>query len=178
MINIKQNGVCRYCNKKFSEEDQIVSNGKRRKYYHKECAEKLNIVVFLSKDIRDGKLRVLVVDDEHDIVQVYRTFLERYGFEVETFEDPQSALMNYKPNSYDLLLLDIRLPGMNGFELYKAISEKEEINKPKVCFVTAYSDLAEEAKKCIPELDDEHIVRKPVTIDMLYARLSNILSIS
>ena len=174
MIKIKQNGVCRYCNKKFSDEEQIVSNGKRRKYYHRECAKKLNIVAFLPKDARNGKPRVLIVDDEPDILHVYKMFLEQFGFEVEAYEDPQIALLNYKPNNYDLLLLDIRMPGIGGFELYKALLEKE-VNKPKVCFVTAYSELAEEAKKCCPELSNNSIVRKPVTSDLLFERLSDIL---
>jgi CheY-like chemotaxis protein len=172
---MKQNGVCRYCNKKFSEEDQIVSNGKRRKYYHRECADKLNIVVLLSKGNNDDKLKVLIVDDEPDILKVYRMFLEKYGFKVEAYSDPQSALVNYKPGDYDLLLLDIRMPTMTGFELYNAILGKEGENKPKVCFITAYSDLAEEAKKFVPELSDEFIVRKPVTLDSLYKRLSALL---
>jgi CheY-like chemotaxis protein len=172
---MKQNGVCRYCNKKFSDEELIVSNGKRKKYYHRECAEKLNIVVFLSKGSRNGKPKVLIVDDERDIVQVYQRFLEQHEFDVEAFIDPQSALLNYKPNNYDLLLLDIRMPGITGFELYKALSEKEEKNKPKVCFVTAYSELAEEVKKYNPEFDGGNILKKPVTMDHLYERVNEIL---
>ena len=174
-INIKQNGVCRYCNKTFSDEEQIVSNGKRKKYYHRECAEKLNIIVFLPRASHNGKPRVLIVDDEQDIVYIYQRFLEQCGFDVESFKDPQTVLLNYKPNNYDLLLLDIRMPGMNGFELYKAISEKEEKNKPKVCFITAYSELAEEVKKYNPELNDEYFLRKPVTMDSLYERLNALL---
>jgi CheY-like chemotaxis protein len=174
-INMKQNGVCRYCNRKFSDEEQIVSNGKRKKYYHRQCAEKLNIVVFLSRGSRNSNPKVLIVDDEYDIVQLYQSFLQEHGFDVEAFTDPQSALLNYKPNYYDLLLLDIRMPGMSGFEFYKIISEKEETIKPKVCFVSAYSELAEEVKKNDSELDGANVLKKPVAMDHLYERVNELL---
>lgn len=170
-IAIKQQGACRCCGKKFTADDEVVSNGKRRKYYHIECAQKLNIITFLTKDSIPGKLRILIVDDEPDIVQLYKRFLEEYGYEVEAFVDPQDALLNYKPSNYDIILLDIRMPGMNGFELYRAMMEREKNHRPKVCFVTAYSELTE-FRKYVPELNDDYFVRKPVTANHLYERIS------
>jgi two-component system, OmpR family, response regulator ChvI len=65
------------------------------------------------------KSRILVVDDEVDITLSFSLALEDSGlFEVDTYNDPLVALSNYRPNSYDLLLLDIKMPHMDGFELY------------------------------------------------------------
>jgi two-component system, OmpR family, response regulator ChvI len=65
------------------------------------------------------KSRILRVDDEVDITLSFSLALEDSGlFEVDTYNDPLVALSNYRPNSYDLLLLDIKMPHMDGFELY------------------------------------------------------------
>ena len=84
-----------------------------------------------------NKKRILIVDDEVDITLSFSLALEDSGlFEVETSNDPLVALSNYRPNYYDLLLLDIRMPAMNGFELYDKIKRID--NKVKVCFISAY----------------------------------------
>jgi two-component system, OmpR family, response regulator ChvI len=65
------------------------------------------------------KKRILLVDDEQDITYSFGIALEDKGFVVDTFNDPQEALSNFKAGLYDLLLLDIKMPKMNGFELYQ-----------------------------------------------------------
>ena len=64
------------------------------------------------------KKRILVVDDEYDIGQSIRIVLNEYGFYVDYFAHPLEALKNFKPNFYDLVILDIKMPKVNGFELY------------------------------------------------------------
>ena len=54
-IHLKQSGKCRYCGKDFSSDEQIVSNGKKKKYYHRECAEKLNILIPLPEVLANEK---------------------------------------------------------------------------------------------------------------------------
>jgi DNA-binding response OmpR family regulator len=58
------------------------------------------------------------------------------GFDVDTFDDPLQALSNFRPNSYDLVVLDIALPNMNGFELYKKMKNID--SKVRVCFLSAF----------------------------------------
>lgn len=65
------------------------------------------------------KNRILIVDDEDDINLLFKMVLEDDGFKVDTFNDPLVALQNFTAGSYELLLLDIVMPSMNGFELYK-----------------------------------------------------------
>ena len=63
--------------------------------------------------------RILVVDDEPDAALVYKIVLEHNGFKVDSFTDPLLALSNFKPDFYDLAILDIKMPDMNGFKLYR-----------------------------------------------------------
>jgi len=67
----------------------------------------------------ERKRSILVVDDEPDIVITLRTVLERNNFTVDAYTEPQQAIKSFKPDVYNLLILDIKMPQMNGFELYK-----------------------------------------------------------
>ena len=71
----------------------------------------------------------MVVDDEVDITTVFKLGLEEADLQVDVYNDPLLALSDYKPGIYDLLLFDIRMPGMNGFELYRKIKDIEEEEK-------------------------------------------------
>ena len=73
-------------------------------------------------------------------------------FEVDAYNDPLSALSNFKQNAYGLVILDIRMPHINGFELYKKIRTLDD--KVYVCFMTAFEDYRQEFKKSFPILDE------------------------
>ena len=110
--------------------------------------------------------RILIVDDEHDIARLFAVGLERNGFVVDVFNDPLTALSNYKAGLYDLLLLDIKMPKMNGFELYQKIKDKDD--KAKVCFITAYEESLNDFKKLFPSLEQvDCFLRKPIEMHNL-----------
>jgi two-component system, OmpR family, response regulator ChvI len=110
--------------------------------------------------------RILVVDDDHDITLSFKAGLEENGsFLVYTFNDSQQALAEFKANFYDLLLLDIRMLKMNGFELHRELKKIDA--KPKACFVTAYETYYEELKKDFPTLAVSRFIKKPIQIDDL-----------
>ena len=67
--------------------------------------------------------RILIVDDEPDLTKICMLALEHYGYDVDATNDPQEALSKYKPGSYDLIILDIKMPKMDGFELYQEIKK-------------------------------------------------------
>ena len=89
--------------------------------------------------------RILIVDDENDINLLFKMVLEDNGFKVDTFNDPLIALQNFTAGSYDLLLLDMLMPKMNGFELYQKIRILDD--KVKICFLTASGINHEEFRK-------------------------------
>ena len=91
------------------------------------------------------KNRILIVDDEDDINLLFKMVLEDNGFKVDTFNDPLVALQNFTTDSYDLLILDMLMPNMNGFELYQKIRMLDD--KIKICFLTASGINHEEFKK-------------------------------
>jgi CheY-like chemotaxis protein len=105
--------------------------------------------------------KILVVDDEADLTLLCSLALEYYGFKVDTFTDPQKALSNYKPGYYDLVILDIAMPKMDGFQLYDEIKKKDR--KAKVCFLTASEMYYEEfRKKEYNAIDKNLFIRKPI----------------
>jgi two-component system response regulator ChvI len=65
------------------------------------------------------KRRILVADDEVDVTLTLKLCLEENGFIVDTYDNPVCAIKNFKAGVYDLLMVDIKMPDMNGFELYK-----------------------------------------------------------
>jgi DNA-binding NtrC family response regulator len=118
--------------------------------------------------------RVLLVDDEPDVISVFKMVLEINGFEVDAYDNPLSVLSNFKPNSYGLLLLDIRMPQMDGFELYKKLRAIDD--KVEACFITAFEDYRKEFKESFPELDEvKYFIRKPKAIEDLVNHVSTIL---
>ena len=107
--------------------------------------------------------RILIVDDEKDITDTFKIALEQQqeGFEVITYNDPDLALSQFKENWFDLILLDIRMPKMTGFELYRRLNEID--SKPKVCFITAFDIYYDEFKKVFPSLEVKCFLRKPIS---------------
>jgi two-component system, OmpR family, response regulator ChvI len=79
--------------------------------------------------------KILIVDNEPDINLSLKIFLEENGFKVDAFDDPIIALDNFRKGTYDLLILDIVMPKMHGFELYREIRKID--NEVKICFLTA-----------------------------------------
>ena len=113
------------------------------------------------------KNRILLVDNEPDIALAFKIGLEDNGFEVDAFDSPQIASSNFKADLYDLLLLDIKMPKMNGIEFYQKMKEIDK--KVKVCFITAsevyyYKEIT---KELFPILGVRHLIRKPIKIEDL-----------
>ncbi|MDP8906827.1 MAG: response regulator [Thermoproteota archaeon] len=120
------------------------------------------------------KKRICIVDDEADIILLCKLVLEDAGFNVYTFTDSLQALSNFKPNFYDLVILDIKMPNMGGFELCKKINEID--NKTKVCFLTAsemYYETFRKRDHC--KTDKNLFLRKPIENDELVKKINKII---
>jgi DNA-binding response OmpR family regulator len=123
------------------------------------------------------KARILVVDDEVDITLSIKTVLEGAQFQVDSFNDPVAAFNNFKAGFYDLLILDIKMPKMNGFQLYREIKNIDD--KVKVCFLTALSemhDYEEFKREVFPKAGERYFIQKPVENQTLLKRLNEIIA--
>jgi CheY-like chemotaxis protein len=138
----------------------------------------------LEPSISSQKKRILVVDDEVDITTIFKLALERVDFQVDVYNDPLLALTDYKAGMYDLLLFDIRMPGMNGFELYRKIKDIEEEEKkvkngkPRVCFITAFEEFRSEFKETFPTVEEvDCFLKKPIPMPDLVKKVKSQLSL-
>lgn len=123
--------------------------------------------------------RILLVDDESDVTIVLTFALEDYGFEVESYNNPLVALSNFKPNYYDLAILDIKMPEMNGFELLREIRKEDE--NLRICFLTALTELRDhmsDINELNPAFVKDGIIRKPISNKDLLNDIDRILSSS
>ena len=122
------------------------------------------------------KKRVMLVDDEIDVISVLKIVLEDNGFQVDPFEDPLYALRNYKTGLYDLLILDIKMPEMDGFELYDEIKKIDD--KVKVCFLTASEMYYSKSRKEKYSLIDKDLfIQKPIENEDLVKVIGKILGL-
>jgi two-component system response regulator ChvI len=120
--------------------------------------------------LSSSKRRILVVDDEPDVTFTLKKGLENSGlFEVNTFNDPELALLNFKPGFYDFLLIDIRMPNMNGYDLYDKMKNID--NKVKACFISAYEINYRALREQFPLIEIE-CYAKPIEIDDLIRRIN------
>lgn len=116
---------------------------------------------------------VLVVDDEFDISNSIKRGLEKKGFEVDAYTDPTEALAHYVKGRYDILLVDIRMPKMSGFEFVRAVRSTD--SKVQFCFLTAFDVQRSEFSKLFPDVDVSHLLRKPITLTDLAHILNQLL---
>ncbi|MGB6591385.1 MAG: response regulator [Candidatus Nitrosopolaris sp.] len=124
---------------------------------------------------KDKKRKVLIVDDEPDVNTVLKNVLEQSGFNADSYDDPILALENFKACSYDLLLLDIKIPEMDGFHLYQEMKKIDR--KVKVCFLTASEMYYEQFRKeQYSTIDKDLILRKPIENEDLIKKINTIIS--
>ncbi|MGB8937198.1 MAG: response regulator [Candidatus Nitrosopolaris sp.] len=117
--------------------------------------------------------RILVVDDEQDVCYVLENVLNENGYVVDSYEDPLLALEKFNADLYDLIVLDIKIPDLNGFSLYREIKRLDK--KVKVCFLTAgemyygvYSDI-------FSSLPPNSFIRKPIDNEDLLKRINEVI---
>ena len=127
---------------------------------------------------RNSAFRIMLVDDEKDILSTVKRGLESNNtFKVDTFPSGEAALQAFEshPESYyDLVITDIRMPKMNGFELYRSIKEKNQ--SMKIAFITAFEINKEEFNKVMPSVNVIDFISKPVSISNLITKLKTMLT--
>jgi CheY-like chemotaxis protein len=121
--------------------------------------------------------RILIVDDHPDVILTFKKGLEaeneyssgKIFFQVYAYDDPLLALSEFKPNFYDLMLVDINMPKVNGFEFSEKIL-KLDVNV-RICYVSAGEMNVEALREQYPSLSIGCFIRKPVTMENLVRRV-------
>ena len=126
-------------------------------------------MVTFNRDTKAKRPRIFLVDDDPDLRFTFKIGLEKHGFVVDIFSEPTVALSNFKTGTYDLLLIDIKMPKMNGFELYREIEKID--SKIKVCFMTAFVVYYESLKEIFPMSRVSCFIKKPIEMAILADRL-------
>jgi CheY-like chemotaxis protein len=122
--------------------------------------------------------RIMLVEDNEDINHLFWIVLQDADsrLNVDAFTDPFVALENFRPGLYDLLLIDVTMPKLDGFELYSRIRSLDD--RVKVCFLTAgemyYKEIRQEA---FPELDVNCFIGKPIANQDLVKRVKEVLEL-
>ncbi|MFZ0696614.1 MAG: response regulator [Nitrososphaeraceae archaeon] len=122
---------------------------------------------------------IMVVDDCKDVNYTFKIVLsesdQRLG--VHSFNDPLVALLEFRPGLYDLIIIDILMPRMNGFELYDKVRELD--SNVKICFLTAASEIYynEVIKEAFPELDTRCFISKPIAYGDLIKQVKVLLEL-
>ena len=116
---------------------------------------------------------ILLVDDDKDLVDLFKTFLEYDGFKVDAFTDPVDALYSFKKDIYDLVLLDLKIPNLNGLIL----SQKLKNIDPALlfCFITGNKEFIEHIKRYNLDIDNI-IIYKPIWLNELRIKVNSLLS--
>jgi DNA-binding response OmpR family regulator len=131
-----------------------------------------------SEKLSSFVIRILIVDDDPDITFTFKKGLETENekndgnkafFKVKSYNDPLLALSEFKPDLYDLILIDINMPQMDGIELSSKILEMD--TNVKICLVTAGESNIEVLRELYPTRNIGCFIKKPVTIEYLVRRV-------
>jgi len=129
----------------------------------------------IEERIKTKMKRIFLVDDDYDHTITFNVGLEHAGFEVDAYNDSAIALSNFKPDYYDLLLIDIKMPKIDGLELYERIRQIDD--KVKVWFITAYEvyykTLTEISSKSKEETILDRFIQKPIEINNLVKQIKS-----
>src|ERR687889_76483 len=115
----------------------------------------------------------MIIDDDKDITNLFSIFLEYNGYIVDAYTNPVEASNNIRKNSHDLIILDLKMPKMDGMTLYHKIKEIDD--KVIICFTTADINSIEDLRKGIIDID-KIVLYKPVLLKDLKNKIDLLLS--
>lgn len=117
--------------------------------------------------------KILVIDDEEIIIRSLRKLLEKGGFEVLVAKNGQDALAMTEEESFDLIVADIKMPGVNGVDTVGSILEKENFKHTPVIFITGYAD--QDMEQRAGKLNPVAYIYKPFDIGELVGKIEEAL---
>ena len=120
-----------------------------------------------------SKAKILIIDDDKDITNLFSLFLEYNGYSVDAYINPVEAFNNFRKNSHDLIILDLKMPMMDGMTLYHKIKEID--SNVIICFTTADINYIQQLQKGIIDIE-KIVLYKPVLLKDLKNKIDWLLS--
>ena len=116
--------------------------------------------------------KIMIIDDDRDINDLFKLFLEFDGYKVDAFTDPIDALYSFRKDEYDLILLDLKMSKMNGMMLYHRLKRMD--NNVLIYFITANNEYIQRLKIHIPDIE-KIVIYKPILLDELRKKINSIM---
>ena len=120
----------------------------------------------------NNKTRILIIDDNNDINNLFTIFLEDYGYKVHSYTNPIDALYYFKKDEYDLILLDLKMPQLDGVAMFNALKNRD--NKVIICMITADLSYLEQLKVKIPNIE-KYVIHKPILLRHLKDKINELV---
>ena len=117
--------------------------------------------------------RILLIDDDPDINNLFKIYLEHDGFQADAFTNPIDALYYFKKNEYNLILLDLKMPQIDGITMFQTLMKKDE--NVTICLITADLSYLEQSKEKIPSIE-KYAIHKPILLRNLKNKINELLS--
>ena len=122
--------------------------------------------------MKKSKKKIMIVDDDYDIANLFKVFLECNEYYVDAYTNPIDALNNFRKYSHNLIILDLKMPKMDGITLYKKIKEIDD--KVIICLTTADKNFIQDLQKGITDIE-KVVVYKPVLLKDLKNKIDSVL---
>jgi DNA-binding response OmpR family regulator len=122
-----------------------------------------------------SKAKILIIDDDIDITNLFSIFLECNGYNIDAYTNPVEAFNNFRKNSHDLIILDLKMPIMDGMTLYHKIKEIDK--QVIICFTTADISYIKQLQKGVIDID-KIVLYKPVLLKDLKNKIDSLLLLS
>jgi DNA-binding response OmpR family regulator len=118
------------------------------------------------------KAKILVIDDDEDINNLFKMYLEHDGYHVDAYTDPVNALYYFKKGEYDLVLIDLKMPQIDGVAMFYALKNRDK--KATICLITADISYLEQLKGKIPNIE-KYVIYKPILLRNLKDKLNQLI---
>jgi DNA-binding response OmpR family regulator len=119
-----------------------------------------------------SKAKILIIDDDRDINNLFKIYLEHDNFQVDSYTDPVDALNYFKKDEYDLILLDLKMPQIDGITLYQALKKTDE--NLIICLITADMSYLQKLKGKIPNIE-KYVIHKPILLRNLKNKINELV---
>jgi DNA-binding response OmpR family regulator len=114
----------------------------------------------------------LIIDDDQDINNLFKIFLENENYKIDAYTNPIDALYYFKKGKYDLILLDLKMPQIDGIAMFQALKKIDE--EVTVCLITADLSYLEQLKERIPNIE-KHVIHKPILLRNLKDKINELV---